>query len=229
MPIADAVGVSKDSRNLAHILERYGITLVLDVGANVGQYAMRLRRAGYGGRIVSFEPLAEPHAALAATAAADPAWTVAPRLALGDGDGETTIAVSAESDMSSALPFTDEMAGLLDSAAFVGTETVRQARLDGVFGGHARAGDRVLLKIDTQGTERRVLDGAMGVLDRIALVQTELAIVPVYRGEPGWRATIDHLERLGFSPVLFIPGYFNRRTARLVGMDGVFARRGGLP
>jgi len=216
--------VSKNTANLMRVLEHAGITTVLDVGANVGQYATRLRRAGYAGRIVSFEPLTRAYADLAAAAAGDSGWTIAPRMALGDADGEIAINVAAASDMSSALAPTPEMAALLDDARAVARETVPVARLDAVFDTHAAPGERVLLKLDTQGFDGRVLDGAAGVLDRIALIQTELALVPVYESEPGWRAMIDRLGREGFAPVLFLPGYFNRRTARLIAMDGVFAR-----
>ena len=218
---------SKDSRNLATLLAHHGIDLVLDVGGNTGQYGQRLRRAGYGGRIVSFEPQSEAHDALVAMAAGDAGWTVAPRMALGDSAEPLTLNLSPTSDMSSALPMTEEMADLLDSAAYTGTETVPQARLDAVFDDFAQAADTVLLKSDTQGYDRAVLDGAAGILERIRAIQLELSIVPVYVGEPSWREMIDHLDGLGFAPSLFIPGYFNRRTARLISMDGVFVRRPG--
>lgn len=220
----DRSPVSRDQRNLQRVLEHHGITVVLDVGANIGQYARRLRQGGYSGRIVSFEPLSAAHAALSRTAADDPLWTVAPRLALGDSDRPVRLNISAESDMSSVLDFTREMADLLDSSAYVGSEVASQARLEAVFAKHAGPDDRVLLKIDTQGYERRVIEGARGVLKRIALVQLELSIVPVYRDETPWLEMVHLLEGLGYEPVLFLPGYFNRRTARLLSMDGVFAR-----
>jgi FkbM family methyltransferase len=219
--------ISKETRNLMRVLDHHGIDLVFDIGANLGQYARRLRRGGYDGRIVSFEPLSRAHNALEEAAADDPAWAIAPRLALGDSEGPVTLNVSAESDMSSVLDFTADMARLLDSSAYVGTEVAPQARLDAVFSGYAAAGDRVMVKIDTQGTERRVLEGARGVLPAVRAIQIELSIVPVYEGEPSYLDTIAHLAALGFDPVLFIPGYFNRRTARLIGMDGVFVRPQG--
>ena len=62
------------SRILRGALELHGITVVLDVGANEGQYGVQLRRSGYGGRIVSFEPGSEAHASVTACAAADEKW-----------------------------------------------------------------------------------------------------------------------------------------------------------
>ena len=47
------------------IMKRAGISLVLDVGANVGQYAKIARKAGYKGQIVSFEPLGQAFSKLA--------------------------------------------------------------------------------------------------------------------------------------------------------------------
>ena len=216
---------ARDQDRLARVIAHHGIGLALDVGANVGQYARKLRRIGYGGRIVSFEPLAGCQEGLIAAAEGDEGWTVAPPLALGDRDGVATINRSAESDMSSMLDFTAEMAALLDSSRFVAREEVPLRRLDGIFDDLARPGEPVLLKIDTQGYERAVLDGAAGVLDRVTLVQLELSIIEIYDGEPTYLEMIGHLAGLGFSPVLFIPGYFNRRTARLLQMDGVFARQ----
>ena len=216
--------ISKETRALVRILEHHGITVVLDVGANVGQYATRLRQGGWPGRIVSFEPLPTARAALEQAAATDPLWEVAPPMALGASAGTVTLNVSAESDMSSTLPFLPEMADLLDSAAYTGTETVPLARLDGVFGQYAVDNDQVLLKIDTQGTESAVLEGASGILDRIQGIQLELSIRPVYEGERGYLDMIAALQGLGFEPALFIPGYFNHRTARLISMDGVFLR-----
>ncbi|MEM8915309.1 MAG: FkbM family methyltransferase [Pseudomonadota bacterium] len=205
-------------------MRHHGIDVIFDVGANVGQYASKLRRIGFDGPIVSFEPLVSVHRDLEAAAADDPDWVVAPPMALGAEDGTITINRSAETDMSSALEFNAEMAKLLSSSAHVAQETVPQRRLDGLFAEYVSSDQKPMLKIDTQGFERQVLDGATGVLDQLALIQLELSIIEIYEGEPTWRDMVSHLESLGFEPVLFIPGYFNKRTSRLLQMDGVFAR-----
>lgn len=221
--------VSQNTVRLKRVLDHHGISLVFDVGANEGQYGDRLRRAGYSGRLVSYEPLHETHRILADHAADDANWIVPLPIGLAERSGEAQINVSATTDMSSLRGFVPEMADLLDSARFVATETIQLARLDDIIDDHARPDDRILLKIDTQGTEDLVLDGASASLKRIALLQLELSIVPVYEGTRGFTEMIGHLAGLGFEPVLFLPGYFNRRTARLIEMDGIFVRRDMAP
>lgn len=210
--------------NLVTILRHHGVTLVFDVGGHKGEYAGYLRRAGYDGRIVSFEPQSAVHAALSEQAAADPEWTVAPRTALGDRDGSITLNISAETDMSSALPLAESAMAFTPSSRMVASEEAPIHRLASVFDDYARPGDTVFVKVDTQGFERPVVEGAEAVMDRIAGWQLEMSIVEIYAGEPDWRAMVDAMAARGYHPHLFIPGYFSRHIARQLQIDGVFFR-----
>ncbi len=214
--------------NLATILERFGIDLVLDIGAHRGEYGGYLRRAGWTGRIVSFEPQSAVRAVLAERAAADGNWQVAPAMAIGREDGEIALNLSAETDMSSVLPLADSALRFTPSSAAIGRETVAQRRLASVFGDHVRAGDRVFVKADVQGFESAVLDGAAPVMARIAGWQLEMSIEPIYDGETDWRILLDRMARLGYAAHLFIPGYFSRHIARQLQIDGIFMRRDGV-
>ena len=211
--------------NLAAILGHFGVTVVLDIGAHKGEYGGYLRRAGWSGRIVSFEPQSAVRPALEERAAADGNWQVAPAMALGGADGEIALNISAESDMSSALPLAESAMRFTPSSAMVGRETVPLRRLATVFGDHVRDGDTVFVKADTQGYEAAVLDGAEPVMARIAGWQLELSIEPIYAGETDWRTMLDRMEALGYAAHLFIPGYFSRHIARQLQIDGVFMRR----
>jgi FkbM family methyltransferase len=214
---------------LTAVLAHFRIACVLDVGANVGQYGARLRAWGYRGRIVSFEPQAGAHAALARRAAADPAWQVAPRMALGGHAGEIELEVSAESDMSSILPQSALLRQVSPSSAVARKETVPLRRLDEVAGSYLRPDERAFLKVDTQGYEAEVLAGAGHLLERLAGIQLELSLVPLYEGERDFRAVLDDLAALGFEPYLLLPGYFERKLARQLQLDGVFMRATAVP
>jgi FkbM family methyltransferase len=209
---------------LVALLRHFRITCVLDVGANVGQYGALLREWGYAGRIVSFEPQAAAHAALERRVAADPDWQVAPNMALGERNGEIELEISGETDMSSILPQSALLRQVSPSSAVVRKETVPLRRLDDVAGSYLAHDDRVFLKIDTQGYEAEVLAGAAGLLERLAGIQLEMALVPLYERERPFRAMLDTLAALGFEPYLFLPGYFERKLARQLQVDGVFMR-----
>ena len=185
---------------------------VIDVGANVGQYAQRLRAAGWRGPILSIEPIPEVHALLAARAAADPAWEVAPA----DGrrcrrPARSTLEVSAESDMSSTLPQSALLRDISPTSAVLRRITVPQRRLDEPRTGRGdRPWRRLFVKIDVQGAEPAVLAGLAGVWERVQGLQLELALLPLYEGERPWLDLVADLAGRGFAPYLLFPGYFSR-------------------
>lgn len=209
---------------LAAMLERHAISLVIDIGANIGQYGAALRASGYGGRILSVEPLSAAHAELARVAAGDGNWIVAPRAAVGATVGALTINVSAKSDMSSALPFTPEAAAAFDGDRTVARESVPLTTVDVLLATHAAPEDRLFLKSDTQGYDLEVLRGAAGSLGRIVGLQIEASFCPIYAGQPDWRAIADFLAPHGFAVHLVAPGYFSRRFGRMMEADLVFFR-----
>jgi FkbM family methyltransferase len=209
---------------LALTLERQEVDAVIDVGANRGQYAARLRAAGWRGPILSIEPILELRAELARMAAADPLWEVAPAMALGADAGEAVLEVSAEADMSSTLPQSPLLRRISPSSAVVRRIAVPQRRLDELM--TSRPWRRLFVKIDVQGAEPAVLAGMAGLWDRVAGVQLEMALVPLYRGERPWLDLVADLAQAGFAPYLLFPGYFARALGRQVQLDAVFYRQG---
>jgi hypothetical protein len=128
--------------------------------------------------------------------------------------------------MSSILRQSALLRRVSPSSAVIGRETVPLRRLDEVAGPYLAPADRVFLKIDTQGYEAAVLAGAARLLERLAGIHLEMALVPLYEGERPFRAMLDDLAALGFEPWLFLPGYFERKLARQLQVDGVFMRVG---
>lgn len=209
---------------LVHTLGRRRVDAVVDVGANVGQYAQRLRAAGWVGPIFSIEPIPEIHAVLKAQAADDPAWEVAPPVAAGAASGEIVLEVSAESDMSSTLPQSDLLRNISPTSAVQRRVNVPLRRLDEMGLLADRPWRRLFVKIDVQGAEPAVLAGLSGVWKRVQGLQLELALVPLYQGERPWLDLVADLAGRGFAPYLVFPGYFSRALGRQVQLDMVFYR-----
>jgi len=209
---------------LQRLLQRFDVEVVLDVGANAGQFARQLRARGYRGRIVSFEPLAGPYAKLKFNTALIPNWQ-AVQLALGDVDETRIIHVAGNSQSSSFLEMLPQHLAAAPKSAYVGTETVTVRRLDRVIDQYCGPGERLFLKIDTQGFEAAVLRGARETLTRCSGVQLEMSIAPLYQGELLLPELIAEMAKQGFVLMDLKPGFFDPRSGELLQLDGLFFRR----
>lgn len=212
---------------LRRFVAAFDIDCIIDVGANAGQHATMLRRdAGFKGTILSFEPNPQVFPALERNAAHDPKWH-AFNMALSNADGTAQFNVMAADQFSSLEKPAEAMDPIFHDRNRVSqTVDVECRRLDGLyFDLKSKHGfSRTLLKMDTQGHDRLVCDGAGDVLDDMVGIQTELAVRPLYQGGAGYREMIDLLDDRGFVPSAFFAnnkGHF----PRLVEMDGLFVSR----
>ena len=217
---------ASEGTRIARMLQCHGVDVVFDVGANVGQYASSLRSGGYLGRIVSMEPLATAWEQLARQSRRDPAWD-ALRIAVGTEDGVIEINVAANSVSSSILPMLDSHLEAAPESALTGIERVPMARLDSLAPTYLTPASKPFLKIDTQGYEDRVLQGAGRLLERLAGVQLELSLVPLYEGQPLFWELLVRLQDNGFDLWAIWPGFHNPRTGRMLQMDAVLFRKDG--
>jgi FkbM family methyltransferase len=181
--------------------------IAVDVGANRGQFAQRLRGLGFSGPIVSLEPLPVAFAALREAAAPDPAWHCL-NLAAGEADGEADFHVTPVEQFSSLLPRNTyseaRFGGMTEDAA---TIPVRVRRLDQLLPElyPAAATSRIFLKLDTQGYDLQAFRGMSGLGDRVVMLQSEVAVLAIYEGVPGYRDAIGAYEAAGFKLVDLFP------------------------
>jgi FkbM family methyltransferase len=210
-------------RRRIEVIRATNTSVVVDVGAGSGQFVGRLRAAGYDGRIVSFEPVAQAFARVQGRAADDPALSCL-QIALGDHDGEAVINRSGNIWSSSLLPMTDRHQTAAPDSAYVGDEPVRLARLDSLD--VVRPDDRVYLKIDVQGTEGAVLEGAAGVIDRVVAVELELSLVELYEGQQLLPSLHEQMRSNGFALVWLGEAVFRDPASdEILAVDGIFVRR----
>lgn len=167
--------------HLKNVLAKYAIDCVLDVGANAGQYAASLRRLGYRGWIVSFEPVRSVFMKLVEESRGDDKW-ICYNLALGEKSENKIINVYSSSVFSSFLDASDYSKGIWKSLETVAPEEVVVVRLDDLFGEilGRTGGHRFYLKMDTQGYDLNVFRGSLNSLGHIEAIQAELSLIHVY-------------------------------------------------
>lgn len=215
---------TSEAAQLLRMLSAHRVNLVFDVGANAGQYGHHLREAGYNGQIVSFEPVLAAWEELRKQSRNDSSWTVAPRVAVGDDDGEVEINVSANSFSSSILGMLDAHSNAAPDSQFVRKEVTPLCRLDTVASRYLKADSVVFLKVDTQGYEDRVLRGAQNLLGSIVGLQLELSLVPLYEGQRLFEDLFKQLRDLDFSLWAMSPVFADPQSGRLLQLDATFFR-----
>jgi FkbM family methyltransferase len=212
------------------LLDRLAVDVVLDVGANEGQWALGLRRAGFRGRLVSFEPIGASFERLRATSAGDPAWDVR-QVALGREDGSVVLRRTKNTLLASALPLSARARACFPEDTIVeGEERAPLRRLDSILPELTPdlVAPRLFLKVDTQGLDLDVFEGARGILDQIVGLESELSVLPLYEGAPAWLEALAVYAAGGFSPTGFFPVIRNPSSLVLSELDCVMARHARL-
>lgn len=213
---------SSTTAQLISSLQKFEIDHVLDVGANQGQFATEIRNGGYSGNITSFEPLTVAHAALIKASERDERWTIHSRCALGSENGEVEINIAGNSASSSLLPMLDSHLSAAPHAAYIGKETVPLVTLDSIAPNYIAKFQNPFLKIDTQGFEWAVLNGAKNVLPNVRGVLLELSMIPLYEDQHLWREVLERLEREGFVLWAMQPEFIDPNDGRTLQMNGIF-------
>ncbi len=211
----------------AKLFQTYGIDIVFDIGANAGQFAQELRETGYAGRIVSFEPLSAAFRDLQRWAQAD-GRCIAVNAAVGERDGSVEINIAASSVSSSVLEMLPAHLRAAPESAFRDKELVRMVKLDSVFDNYCSISDRAFLKIDTQGFEKHVLDGAQCSLPKVQAVQFEMSLIPLYAGQALFADLFEYLTVRGFLMVALEPAFIDPASGEVLQVDGIFHRVGDV-
>jgi len=212
----------------AMLLEHMGIQLVLDVGANTGQFGESLYDFGYAGRVISFEPVGQVHQQLIERSRRFPNWRVYPACAIGDREGSVDINVSDDTVFSSILSVKKSYTSSNPKSKVTETETVPLRTLDSLVAEMGLdAQTPTLLKIDTQGFEKQVLEGSQQLLNWIKGIKIEIPLQQIYENTGfTFYDTIDFMKGHGFYPYSFNIEGVNLKTGMVNTMDGLFFRDG---
>jgi FkbM family methyltransferase len=199
------------------------IRSVLDVGGNVGQFALVARHVWPDARITSFEPLPQAAAKLRSMFAEDSRHGVV-EIACSDAAGEAEFHVTAADDSSSLLPVADRQVSEFPGTSNVAVLTVPVGRLADVVPAGAIQPGSCLLKIDTQGTELAVVEGAAPVLDQISYVLVEVSFVDLYEGQSNAGELVERLAASGLHLRAAYDVKYSRHTGEPIQADVLFGR-----
>lgn len=206
------------------LLKLLKIDLVFDVGANNGGFAVQMRDLGYNKTIVSFEPINSVFKILLKKSSNDPRWIVN-NYALGEEEIETEINISNNSFSSSILMMLPLHLKSAPNSNYISKETIKVKKFDQIFGDYFNESSNVYLKIDTQGYEKLVLNGALNSLNKIKAVQLEMSLFELYKNECLFVEMIGFMETLGFELFSLENGHSDPETGQLLQVDGLFINR----
>lgn len=199
-----------------------GFKTVIDIGANEGRFSEEMRTFFPDAQIYAFEPLASCAARIKERMVSDERFTLFP-IALGDEDGETTIRHSVFHPSSSLLPMAALHERLYPKSRDYTLEKISVKRLDALLA-NQELQEPVLVKIDVQGYEDKVIRGGTKVLAKADLVIVETSFVTLYEGQSLFGDIYEALRLLGFSYAGNREQHFDPTTHELIYEDSVFAR-----
>jgi FkbM family methyltransferase len=206
-------------------LSQMGIQSVFDIGANSGQFVAEFGKYFPNAKIYSFEPLSDIYEALCEntkTLGNVRAFNVA----LGDCNGTSVIKRNQFSPSSSLL----EMSSIHKNAFPITSETydevIEVRRLDDFLEEkHIEVAPEILLKIDVQGFEDKVISGSMELLKKTKIVIVETSFCELYQGQPLFGDIYNLLTQIGFryQGSIDIDGY-DPQNGKPLFSDSIFIR-----
>ena len=178
---------------------------MIDAGANSGQYGAFLRSIGFKGYILSFEPVAHVFEELQSAAKHDSKWRCY-QYALGDREEKKEINVYKSTVFSSFLRANDYSKSTWNSLKDVHPEIVQVRKLEDMYKELTQDLGSVtcMLKLDTQGYDVNVFQGARAILGNIEALQSEISTIKVYEDMPDGLDALKLFREQGF----YISGMF---------------------
>jgi FkbM family methyltransferase len=201
-------------------LQERDIETVLDIGANVGQFATKINAILPKARIISFEPLSNCYQELATKTATKNVSAF--NFALGEEDGQVEINVSKHTPSSSLLDMAQLHKDVFSGTDYAGKETIKVRRLDDVV---SELGDlgKFLVKIDVQGFEDRVIKGGMKTIQQAELIIIETSFKELYKGQLLFNGIYNLLNGLGFEFQGNMTQCFNKADGSILYAESIFS------
>jgi FkbM family methyltransferase len=202
-------------RPCLEIIEKEKFDLVLDIGANEGQFGRELRQSGYTKKIISFEPTKQAFNILKKSINEDKLWECY-NFALGKENGTARLNIHEDTRLSSFLEHHD-----LPSRQ----TQVQLKKLSSFLEEIGCNAKKIFIKIDTQGYEMPILEGVGDFWEKIHGALVELSIAPLYKDQIPLEEMIAYLKKHGLSLWRLRRGCYDQEILRDLEVDGLFMKK----
>ncbi len=199
------------------------IDTILDVGANVGQYALSQFSLGYKGRINSFEPLASTFDQLSDTVNNHEYDWVIHNIAFGNENGVKEFYECENSACSTFNP--TFQSGPMSMSGVVKSAKVEISKLDDYLDSKGIAFENAYLKMDVENFDREVLLGSARTLEKVRGAEVECR--NLYYVDNQWLAgdIIAYMNQFDLCPVLYPDLATDLAVGQMIGSDIIFLKR----
>ena len=216
---------SLTSIKVGNWLQNLKIETIIDIGSNEGQFIQSITKILPGGRIYAFEPIPSCYTRLIENTRT--LQVKAFNCGLSDVNGHTEINVSNNLVSSSILGMKDLHRNMYPESAYQEKQTIELRRLDDVFAAEAPPGN-MLVKIDVQGYEEKVLTGGTQTIRKASAVIIETSFEPLYEGQWLFDNVYRYFMEAGFRFIGFADQALSKRTGIPLYGDAIFIRKDKL-
>lgn len=205
------------------IIGKFDIKTVIDIGANNGQYAQHIRKTLPEAYIYSFEPLPNCYQELTSKMAKDKNFKSF-NVALGEEDQETIINQSSFHPSSSILKMGELHKKLYPKSKESTPKKIKIKKLDEILQAEELIDD-ILIKIDVQGFEDKVINGGENIIKKATIVIIETSFVTLYESQPLFDQIYNQMKNLGFKYSGSLERHYDRYSNSLIYEDSIFTRQ----
>jgi FkbM family methyltransferase len=203
-------------------LKDMDIKTILDIGANEGQFVEEIYNIFPEAKIYSFEPLTEIYQSLKKKIEYKTRLH-AYNIALGEQDGEKTFYMSSGSASSSVLKMGKLHKILFPDTATITEQVVTIKRLDNVEGIHIQ--DNLMIKIDVQGAEDKVILGGIETFKKAKIIITEVSYATLYENQPLFKEIFSLLDKINFKYIGNIEQFYHPKNNAPLFSDAIFVNQ----
>ena len=202
--------------------ERLNIQTIIDIGSNEGQFIKEIETTLPGRKIFAFEPIPGCFKKMVANTVSSN--VTAYNIGLSDIDGTTEINISSNLVSSSILQMEELHKSSYPESQYIKKETIGLKRLDTVFA-DIELTDNILIKVDVQGYEEKVIRGGEKTFSKAAALIIETVFEPFYEGQWLFDDLYTHLSARGFKFMGFADQVNSKKTGIPIYADAIFIKK----